>query len=227
MDSATTLKHVPGRVVVSCDIESKNWHTFEDGFKIRLERNYNNLDVKHTRPVNAYVIDGEGLIPGSEIIIHPNATIDSNKIFNYGKLSGEAEGSDVKLFSVPVEQCFAWRDGKNWLPLKGFEFALRVYEPYRGTLLGIPPKQITDTLYITTGDLKGQVVRTLKAVDYELIFQDISGREARLIRLRHFPDEINEREEVTAIDHSMTEKVNKGELFVGLSPDDAKSINNG
>jgi hypothetical protein len=99
-----------------------------------------------------------------------------------------------------------------------------VYKPYNGSLVGIEPTIIKDVLYITTGELKGSVVHTLKASDYTIIFQDINGREGRLCRCRHFEDEEHEREEVVAISHYLTEQVDKGELIVGISTSDAKPL---
>ena len=225
--TAKQLKAVDGKVIISVDLEGKNSHTFSDGTKIRLERQYNNLNRRETHPVNAIVIDGEGVKSGSQILIHPNMTHDTNKIFNYGQLSGDIEGSDVKYFSIPVEQCYAWldeEDNNTWKPLKNFEFALRVYKPYVGLIDGIEPTLVKDVLYVTTGEFKGLVVHTLKACDYEIIFQGIQGREERLIRFRHFPDQEHEREEIIAVDYHLTEKVNKGELVVGISPTNITEI---
>ncbi len=42
----------------------------------------------------------------------------------------------------------------------------------------------------------GKVVATLKAVDYEVIFQDTNGRENRIIRFRPFGDPKTKREEL-------------------------------
>lgn len=218
------LKCVHGKVIVSIDLESKNSHTFSDGTKIRLERQYNNLNKRETHPVNAIVISGDGIESGSQILIHPNMTHETYRIYDYLPLSGEVEGSDIKYYSIPSEQCYAWFDGNEWKPLKGFDFGLRVYIPYSGFIQGIEPSLMPDILYVTTGELKGKVVHTLKACDYEIIFQGLNGQEDRLIRFRHFPDESNEREEVIAINEYLTDKVNNGELLVGLSPTKAKTI---
>lgn len=221
------LSAVEGRVIVSVDLEGKNSHTFEDGTKIRLERQWNNLNKRETHPVNAIVVDGHGIEKGSQILIHPNMTDDTYKIFNYSSLSGQVEGSDVKYFSVPAEQCYAWldeKDNKTWKPLPNFEFGLRVYRPYKGSIEGIEPSLIKDVLYVTTGEFKGLIVHTLKACDYEIIFQGIHGREERIIRFRHFPNQEHEREEVTVIDNYLTEKLNNGELLIGLSPTTAKKL---
>lgn len=217
---------VEGRVVISVDLESKNSHTFSDGTKIRLERDYNNLNQRETKPVNATVIDGEGIKSGSQILIHPNFTHETYKINDRTRLSGEVEGSDVKYFSIPIEKCFAWLDGETWKPLKSFDFGLRVYKPYEGLIEGIEPKLIPDVLYVTTGELEGSIVQTLKACDYEIIFQGINGQEDRLIRFRHFPDEDHEREEVIAMRNDLTDLYKQGKLLVGLSPSTAKTINN-
>jgi negative regulator of sigma E activity len=96
--------------------------------------------------------------------------------------------------------------------------------PYEGKLSGIEPSLVSDVLYVTTGEFSGKIVHTLKACDYEIIFQDTNGQEGRLIRFRHFPDEENEREEVIAIDDYLTDKLNRGELLVGLTPNKAEKI---
>lgn len=74
------LKHTHGKVVVSVDLQAKNWHTFENGTKIRRERQFNELDRKRTEPVNAHVISGEGIREGTEILVHPNAVADHTRI---------------------------------------------------------------------------------------------------------------------------------------------------
>jgi len=51
-----------------------------------------------------------------------------------------------------------------------------------------------------------------------------SGVEEKVIRCRHYENEINEREEIIAIDEILTKKINDMELMVGVSPTDAKYI---
>lgn len=219
------LKYISGRVIVEVDIEKKNSHKFQDGTEIRLERKYNEFNRRITEPVNATVISAEHIPSGSEILIGHNSLHDTNKIFNFKPLSGEAIASDIKYFSLPEEDCFAWRDENNELqPMKDFCFALRVFKPYKGILEGIEPTEIKNVLYITTGYLNGKVVHTLKASDYEIIYQGLDGREARVIRCRHFQDEDNEKEEIVAISGDLTKQVNSGKLLVGLSKSDCKAI---
>lgn len=218
------LQAVGGKVIISVDLESKNSHTFSDGTKIRLERQYNNLNRRETHPVNATVISGEGMKSGSQILIHPNMTHETYRIYDYAPLSGIIEGSDIKYYSIPEEQCYAWLDGDTWKPLKNFDFALRVYVPYTGLIDGIEPTLLKDILYVTTGELKGNIIHTLKSCDYEVIFQGTNGQEDRLIRFRHFPNEENVREEVIAIDGNLTKKLKNKQLLIGLSPLNAKTI---
>lgn len=218
------LKHTEGKVVIKINIESKNSHRFEDGTTIRLERQWNNLNKRETEPVNAYVISGDGIPEGAEILIHPNVVHDSYKIHNYTALSGEKIASDWRYYSIPQEQCFLYRDGETWLPLKGYAIGQRVYKPYDGLIMGIMPTKIKDVLYIETGKFKGQIVHTLKASDYEIIFQGTNGQEQRIIRCRHYENEDGEREEIIAINHELTKKANKGELLIGNSVSTAKPV---
>ncbi|HXP51572.1 MAG TPA: hypothetical protein VN922_16565, partial [Bacteroidia bacterium] len=131
----------------------------------------------------------------------------------------------INYYSVPEDQIFLWRDGDTWKPLKGYATGLRVFRPYRGILHGIEPTKIKDTLYITSGALTGKVCHTLKAVDYCIIFQDVTGREGQVIRFRHSDDEEIPREEIVCISHSLTEELEAGDIWIGLTPRDAKPIN--
>lgn len=219
------LKYVHGRVICKADLQSKNSHKFEDGTVIRLERQYNEFNRRITEPVNATVISAENIPPGSEILIGHNALHESNLIYDY--LPEVAESSDVKYYSLPEEDCFAWRDANGVLnPMKNFVFALRVFKPYTGEIKGIEPSLLKDILYITTGELKGNLCHVLKASDYEIIFQGQNGREERKIRTRHFEDEMNEREEILGVSHQLNKLLKSGDLLIGLSPKDCKTLKN-
>lgn len=221
-----SLKAPQDRVVISIDLEGKNSHTFSDGTKIRLERQYNNLNRRETEPVNAIVVDAENIPIGAEVLVHHNATHDVNRIFNHSSLSGTETASDIKYFSISVNECFLWRMGSDkWHPMPGYATALRVFQPHTGLIQGIPPTKINNTLYILDGEYKGLVCLTLKASDYEIIYQENTGREGRVIRCRVEPNELEQREsEIIAIDHDMTDKVNNGELLIGLNPSNAYKL---
>lgn len=209
LDYEDNLIHANGRIVIKVDMLKKNYHTFENGQQIRLERQYNNFNRRQTEPVNAVVISGDGMNNGDEILISHNALHDINRIFDY------KNGIHIGYFSIPTDDCFAWRTkGGEWQPAKNFQFGLRVYKPYSGLVSGIEPELIKNTLYITTGDLKGMVCHTLQAADYEIVFQGDDGKEKSLIRIRHSDTEEIEREEIVAIDHNLTELVKANKIIV-------------
>lgn len=213
------------RVIIKVDLESKNSHTFKDGTKIKLERVYDNFNMRYVKPVNAEVVSAKDIPEGSEILIHHNATHDTYKIFNYLRPTTEASSS-MQYFSIPIEECFMWRSekGSTWNPLNNFITGLRIFEPYTGFLEGIDATLIKNKIYVTSGDLEGNVVGTVISSDYEIIYQDDDGTEGRIIRLRYYP-EGNDRNEVISIEHEMTNKVIRGELLVGYSISDAKKLN--
>jgi hypothetical protein len=215
-----SLIHTHGRVVIKVDMESKNSWTFQNGQTIRLEREYGNLNNREVKPTNAIVVSAENIPVGCEVLIHHNSTHDTNRIFSF-----KSEHHDIKYFSIPEADCYAWRDeGGELKPMKDFAFALRVFEPYTGVLENIEPKLLKNILYIRTGKLSGFVCHVLNASDYQIVFQGVNGKEDNVIRLRHSDDEEIEREEIVAIDYGLTEKLNRGELIVGLTTTDAKPL---
>jgi hypothetical protein len=218
------LKAPSNRVIIKVDLESKNSHTFKDGTKIKLERVYDNFNMRYVKPVNAEVVDAKDIPTGAEILIHHNATHDTYKIFNYQRPTTEAS-SDIQYFSIPIEECFMWREGKGsiWNALNNFVTALRIFKPYKGMLQGIEPEVMNNKLYITSGDLKGRAVNTVISSDYEIIYQNDDGTEGRIIRLRYYPDG-NDRNEIIAINDNMTELIENGELLVGYNKSDAKQL---
>ena len=212
------------RVIIKVDLESKNSHTFKDGTKIKLERVYDNFNMRYVKPVNAEVVDAKNIPTGAEILIHHNATHDTYKIFNYQRPTAEAS-SDIQYFSIPIEECFMWRKekGSSWNPLNNFVTGLRIFSEYKGPLEGIPHSLLKNKIYITSGELTGNVVTTVISSDYEIIYQNDDGTEGRIIRLIYYNDG-NDRNEIIAIEHELTEKVINGELLVGYNVSDATKL---
>ena len=205
-------------------MDAKNSHRFANGAEIALVRGVDNFNRRYTQPVNAIVVSSDCVPRETMVLIGHNSTQEMYRIYNHRSLSGKDIAENVLYYAIPEEECFAYLYGGEWGPARGFEFALRVYRPYAGDIIGIPPKVIKNVLYVTTGELKGTVVHTLKAADYEIIFQGTNGREDRRIRFRHWDDQEHPREEVIAIDHGMTEDVKEGRLVVGLNHWDAVKI---
>ncbi len=218
------LVHVQGRVIVKVDMESKNSHRFSDGTTIRLERAFNNFNRRETQPINCMVISEENIPRGSEMLVDHNAFHETNRINDY-KNSFEHEGSDdVRYFSIPLSECYAYRvKNGEWMPMPTFDFALRVFKPYEGLIQGVHPNIVKDVLYVTTGELKDKVVKTIKASDYVIIFQGDDGVEKQLLRFRPNGDEkLNFEPEAICVMDFMTEQVDKGELLVGLTTKDCE-----
>ncbi len=214
-----------GRVIVSIDLESKNSHTFSTGEKIYLGRQFNNLNKRYTQPVNGNVISSTYIPEGSEVLVHHNSVHDVNKIFNYQQTSGTEIADTTKYYSLKEHEIFFYREPNTdeWVANKGFATALRVFEPYTGILQNIEPTQLKDVLWVTSGDLKDKAVKTVKAADYSVIFQEKDGREKELVRFR--PHGSEEREpEAIAILEDVTKKILKGEYMVGLSIADCKTL---
>lgn len=221
------IKNVEGRIVVKADKEGKNWHTFSDGTKIRLEREYDNLDKKHTSQVLGEVVCGDNVPAGALILFHHNCIHPVNQIFNHTQLSGEEIASGIEVFSFREDECYLWKmpGDEKWNPIKGFETALRVFIPYTGGIKGVLPEKIKDVLYITSGEFEGNVCHTLKACDFPVIFNNEKGIEETIIRVRHFGNQDNEREELIAVDNLLTDKVKNGDIYVGISQTNCKPIN--
>lgn len=225
------LIHAKGRVIVTVDMQYKNKHTFSNGKTIVLVRQVNNFDRKYTEPVNAIIVSSDNIPEFSEVLIHPNSTHDTNRIFNYTQLSGKKIASEINTYSIREEDCYLWRKGTpEWTPCAAYATGLRVYEPHAGMIVGIPPKRVKDVLYVTSGKYKGEVIKTMRACDYELIFNDLDGREKRIIRFRpegdySNPNPAHHREaEAIAILHGLTSKVKAGKLFVGVSVSDCGPV---
>lgn len=217
------IKAIWKRIFISVKMDLKSFHSFNDGTKIILNRDVDNFDKKYVRPVNGIVIDSDIIPKGAEILIHHNATHGTYELPDYKGFDGEYISSNEKFFSIPESECFAWRLGnEDWKPMKGFEFGLRIFKPYTGTLSGILPTIIKNKLLITTGEFKDVAVMTKSACDYEIIYQGEDGKEKRLIRLRHFNEPENIREEIIAKDHETTKRINDGSLLVGLNINDCK-----
>ena len=223
----SNLKYVSGRIISKVDLEQKNNYTLSTGTVIRLERGFDNFDRKYTEQVLGVVISGENVPTDALILFHHNSTHESYLIHNHTNLSGEEIASGVKVFSIMERDCFFWKmpDEKEWNAVGNYEKALRVFKPYKGILENIPPTQIKDTLYVLTGDLKGQVVRTVKAADYMITFRNERGVDENIIRFRPHGCEKEEREpEAIALLHDLTEQVNEGKLWIGLSISDCKPL---
>ena len=221
------MKFIKNKVIIKVDVEQKNNHTFSDGTTIRLERDFNNLDNKYTKQVLGEVLASEYVPTGAMVLFHHNAIHDINTIFDCDLLTAEEKANGFKILSLNDSECFLWKlkgESFTWNTFKNFCTALRVFKPYDGILEGIEPKVIKNVLYLTSGEYKGKVAHVVKAADYQITFRNETGKDQEIIRIRHFEDEENEREEINCIDNNLTKRVKKGELLIGITPIDCKQL---
>lgn len=228
------ITHVDKRIIIKVWTEEKNHHTFSHGVTIRLERRFENFNCRETQPIQGTVISGDGIPEGAILLFHHNGTRAEHEILNHGQLSGKEIASDIKYFSVPEQECFAWKmPNGEWQPMDTFDFALRCFVPYKGPIQNIEPTLLKNTLFMRTGGYAGKVVRTLISCDYEIVFREPNtGQESRLIRCRPNGDRVwlsgdeklGREPEVIAIDNGLTKKVNNGDVIVGLNKSDAKPL---
>ena len=218
------LKATYGRVLLKVDTQQKNKHTFDNGVTIQLERDVENLDKKYTAQTLGECVHSEYIPVGAMVLFHHNSLHPVNEIQNHSQLSGENIASGIKIYSVPEVECYLWKmpGSFTWNSTKGFCTALRVFEPYKGTLNGIEPTKIKNVLYLTSGEYQWYVVHTVKAADYPVTFRNETGKDETIIRCRHFENEENEREEIIGIAQDLTEKLKNKQLLIGLEPKDAK-----
>lgn len=221
------MKAPIGKLLIKVDTEQKNGYTFSNGTEIVMRRDIENLDKSYTQQVMGEIIDSEYIPKGSLVLFHHNETHEVNVVFDSDYLTKEEQINGFKVISIKETQCFLWKEkgAKDWLPLKSFCTALRVFEPYSGVLLGIEPKLIKNVLYIRSGEFFGKIVHVLKASDYKITFRNEKGIDEHIIRCRNFEDDKgNERQEVTAISGYLTEKLNNGELLIGITSNDCKVL---
>ena len=213
------------RIFCSIDKDYKNHHTFDNGTTIRQERFRNEFDRRITQPVNGTVIQSHFIPSGAECLLHHNAAHATYEIFDYKELDGSFLSGNLRYFSIPESECYAWRIDGDWQPCHGFAFGLRVFKPYTGSLSSILPIQVKNKLFITSGEYAGKVAMTAGHSDYEIVFRDRNGKEQKLIRLRHFEEPENIREEIFSIDHETTDKVLNNEYLIGFSPVQCQKLN--
>lgn len=215
-----TLKYVPNRVIVKIDMEGKNYHRFKGGMTIRRERQFNNLNFRETSPVNGTVISSEHIPKGAEILVDYHSVHDSNRIFNY-----KSKSPQIHYYSIKQEDCFLWNHSGIWEPLPPYDLALRVFKKYDGIISWMKPEVMDRMLYVTTGYFKDKIVMTLKACDYECVFQDSNGQEGNRIRFLPFGDQsVNKEEEAIAVRDDLMKELKEGKLLIGYSLSDCKTL---
>lgn len=252
------VQNVKGRVVVEVDITKKDSYEFGNGQKIIMFRNTNNFDRRYTQPVNGIVISASEIPKGSEVLLEHNSCHPTNEIFDYNDDEPNIKYYSVPEMEVYVwryvkdlhyglkskkdatleelETQFALNTNipteylEQWHPAKYYAIGERVFKPYKGSLVGIEPERIKNTLLIKTGEFKNKIVHTLANSDYVIIYQDTDGKPNEILTVFHVENEeeldnprISSKEEIVAIDMGLTEQWLNGELLTGLTANDCKA----
>ena len=97
--------------------------------------------------ISGQIVTGSILVTG-QVFNYSGGLI--NVVFDSDLLTKEEQLAGFKVISIKESECYLWKEkgAETWLPLKGFCTALRVFEPYKGVLVGIEPKLIKNVLYI-------------------------------------------------------------------------------
>ena len=212
------IKPLNGGVLIKIPQDSKDYYELIPGVTIRWLRYVDNPNQRETKPVNGFIVEGLGLPEGTEVLVDYKATHPTYEIFDHDiKLE-----DGVKLFCIPAEEVYLQREKydeadeyKGWHPCEGILMIERVFKPCRG-IIYFPPEQLPNTVFCVRGAHQGKVLRTDLHCDYTIIFQEQTGREGRITRMR------NNEYEVLAIDEGSIEKVLSGELIIGETPESAK-----
>lgn len=207
------------RILCTVDTDLKNHYQLTEDINIVLERDVEEYNNRVKMPVNGIVVDGEGFDGGEEVLINHNSAHPVNQLFDHNLNLPP----HVQLYSIPAEEVYIYRKSKDdkWLPTRSYLIVDRIWEQYKGILVGIPPKVITNKLFVLEGEPKHKVVATAKWCDYTIIFQEANGREAHLTRMKA-PDEY--QDEVLAIEDGLTEKVLNGDLLIGETAEKARKF---
>lgn len=223
---AINVKHVEGRICVLVDVNQKNYFTFKDGTVIKLERDVQNLDRGYTQQVLGTVIDAEHVPSGALILFHFNSLHPSNEVLNHKELSGEDIASGIKIYSLPVDECYLWKKDGEWQGIHPFVTGLRVYRPYVGLIEGMRPTKLKNTLYIKEGRYAGKVVTTVIAADHVITFRNENGVDENILKCRDYQYDIDyDRQEIIAVREDLTKELEEGLLYVGLSGDTSEPLN--
>jgi len=215
-----------GSVIIKIDTRQKERYSLGGGLILEIQKGYN-FNLREDRPSLAEIIDGAYFPSGTDILINYLALEPIYEITDENILTKQEKEQGYKIFSIPEDMCFAYFHEEEWHPCKEYLITLRVYKPYTGMIIGMPPTLVKNIMYVVKGfsegtekdkvDLSGKVAVTLDWADYEIIWHNKNSKEERLIRTRD--------REVIGIDKDALKKIKKGEYIIGISPTTATKLN--
>jgi len=106
------MKALKGNVIIKINTKQKWKYALTEDIELYIEKGFD-FNKRQDMPSRAEVIDGEGLPAGAEILIHHNATGDSYEVpYIHEFLTEEEIEEDYKIYSIPMDMCFAYFHGQ-------------------------------------------------------------------------------------------------------------------
>ena len=217
------MKAIKTNIIIRMNVRQKEWYQLAEGVVIEWQRTYN-FNLREDRASYGYAVDGGNVPSGAPILCHHLSTEPSYLIENDTILSEVERKEGFRIFSIPIDMCFAYLKDDEWIPCKDFLITERLYVPYKGKLEGIGNQLVKNRMFVISGydewgevDLSGKCVVSLDNTDYEIIFHREDNKEYRLIRSRS--------REIIAVDEQLTKDLKKGKYLKGLSPTNCKALN--
>lgn len=218
------MKALKGNTIIKMNTKQKELYALTDEINIVIEKGYN-FNLREDRSSLGYVINGDQLDEGVEVLCHYLALEPSYLIENDTILTESERKEGFKIFSIPNDMVFCYKFEQEWHPNKGFLITKRIFKTYNGNLVGIEPELVKHRMYIEKGsiewdgdseDVSGKVAITTDNCDYQISWHTKTHKEESIIRTRD--------REVMAIDDDATKKVKKGIYLIGLTPHDCKTL---
>ena len=221
------MKHLKDKVIVKIGTKQKETLDWVGGTTLKIEKGHD-FNLRQDLASMGFMISSDYIPQGSRVLLHHLSSQISYEVADEDILTDEERKEGYKIFSIPEDNVFCFRlEGETeWQPAKNYLITLRMYQPYLGALVGIDPIRINGRLWVLKGgdlfeeeftDLSGTCCIVTDHSDYEIIFHDTDNKEYRILRTRN--------REISAIDHYLTEKVNKGEILLGLNENDCVTLN--
>lgn len=220
------MKAIKNFVLIKIDVTQKEKYALTKDVTIQIIKGFS-FNLRVERSSMGYVIDGEGLPHGSKLLINYLGLEPTYHVPNYNYLTEEEVKEGYKVINIPKDMAFAYNSGTGWIPCEDYLITLRIFKPYKGLMTGIEPQIVKNRMFVVAGydnydgektDLSGLVAVTTPNCDYHITYHDTDNKQYDLMRSMN--------REIEAIDYDMTEKLNNGELLIGYSPNDCKTLKN-
>lgn len=225
------VKSINGKILIKMNIKQKEKFALTEDINIAIEKGYN-FNLREDRASFGYILDGNKMTKGSACLVHHLSIEPTYEVpFLQYFLSDEDIKKGFKVYNIPVDMCFCYREGHSeWQPCENFLITQRIFKKtaeVKGGLI-LPdninlPERVKGKMYVVKGfdtesgvDLSGLVCITTENCDYQIIWHEEDNKEYSLIRTRN--------REIMAIDYDTTNLVNENKLYLGLTDRDCKTL---